>query len=274
MHLERNARSALQNLLMSKWKEALEGAFRAYPTLLRQPVKDTIAEVSPEVILALLRGGSEQVGPVGLLESALREDAGRRVLSSLVAPLITAHLPEEAQRHLEGEVGQAQVEGVVRQVTHEALTEASSEVESLRAAIEGDMSTIHNALIETVTKELPKLLPTDVAKQTALDAARAESSASIKQVDERLAQEVAALHAEIQGLRESRGLITPLMSPPRPGVNIPSFSPAMLAHPAVSPMGSRASGGRLVAPPSVPSTTLGYARGFSPGQASEACGHP
>ena len=263
MHLERNAQSALRNLPVPKWKEALEGALRAYPTLLRQPVKDAVAEVSPEVILALLRGGTKQVGPVGLLESALKEDAGKRVLSSLVAPLVLAHLPEKTQIHLEGEVGQAQVEGVVHRVTHRTLTEASSKVESLKAALEGDMLTIHNALIETVTKELPKLLPPDVVKQAALDAVRAESSTSIRQVDERLAQEVAALRSEIQSLRENRGLLAPLMSPPRPGVNISSFSPATLQRPIVPPVGSRTSGGQLVAPPSMPSTALGYARGYS-----------
>ena len=58
VHLERNARSVLQRLPSSKWKEALEKVFRAYPALLERPVKDTVAEVSPEVILALLRGGN------------------------------------------------------------------------------------------------------------------------------------------------------------------------------------------------------------------------
>ena len=264
VHLERNAWSALQNLPVSSWKEALEGAFRASPTLLRQPVKDTVAEISPKVILALLHGGSEQVGPVGLLESALREDAGRRVLSSVVAPLITAHLPERAQLHLEGEAGRAaQVEGVVCQVTQAALTEASSKVESLKAAIEGDMSTIHNTLIGAVTGELPKLLLTDVAKQTTLDAARAETPASAKQADKWPAQEAAAPRVETQAPRENRGPTTPPMPPPRPGANIPSLSPATSLRPTVPPAGSQASGGRLVAPPSVPSTPLGYGRGFS-----------
>ena len=95
IHLERNARSALQNVPASKWKEALERAFRAYPALLERPVKDAVAEVSPDVILALLHGGTKKVGPKGLLESALKEDAGKRVLSSLVAPLVLAHLTEE-----------------------------------------------------------------------------------------------------------------------------------------------------------------------------------
>ena len=262
VHLERNARSALQNLPVSRWKEALEGAFRASPNLVNQPVKDAIAEVSPKVILALLRRGSEQVGPVGLLESALKEDAGRQVLSSVVPPLMTARLPKRAQLYLEGEAGRALVEGVVWQVTQVTLDEASSNVESLKVAMQADMSAIHGALIRAVTKELPKLLPT--SNQAALDATRAELSASIRQVDERLAQEAAALRAEIQVLRENRGLITPLMSPPRPGVNIPSFSPATSLHPVVPPGGSQASGGCLVAPPSsVPSTPLGYARRFS-----------
>ena len=120
-----------------------------------------------------------------------------------MAPLVLAHLPEKAQIHLEGAVGRAQVEGVARRVTHQTLTEASSKVEALKATLEGDMSTIHNALIDTVTKELPTLIPADVAKQTALDAVRAESAASVKQVDKQLAQEVAALRREIQSLRES-----------------------------------------------------------------------
>ena len=263
IHLERNARSALQNVPASKWKEALERAFRAYPALLERPVKDAIAEVSPDVILALLRGGTEKVGPKGLLESALKEDAGKRVLSSLVAPLVLAHLTEKVQVHLEGTVGRAQVEGVVRRITHQTLIDGSANVAALKATLQGDISTIHDTLIDTVTKELPSLIPAEVVKQTALDAARKESADSVKQVDDRLTQEVAALRREIQSLRESRGLITPLMSPPRPGVNISSFSSATPVRPSVPPAGSQVSGGQLVAPPSMPSITLGYALGYS-----------
>ena len=134
---------------------------------------------------------------------------------------------------------------------------------ALKATLQGDISTIHDTLIDTVTKELPSLIPAEVVKQTALDDARKESADSVKQVDDRLTQEVAALRREIQSLRESRGLITPLMSPPRPGVNISSFSSATPVHPSVPPAGSQVSGGQLVAPPSMPSITLGYARGYS-----------
>ena len=263
MHLERNARSALQNIPASKWKEVLERAFRAYPALLERPVKNTVAEVSPDVILALLRGGTEKVGTEGLLELALKEDAGKRVLSSLVAPLVLAHLPEKTQVHLEGAVGRAQVESVVRRVTHQTLIDGSANVEALKATLQGDISTIHDTLVDTVTKELPSLIPAEVVKQTALDAARKESADSVKLVDDRLTQEVAALRRELQSLRENRGLMTPLMSPPRPGINISSFSSATPARPSFPPAGSQVSGGQLVAPPSMPSITLGYARGYS-----------
>ena len=115
-----------------------------------------------------------------------------------------------------------------------------------------DMSAVHNSLIKVVTDEFPKLLPTNATShQAALETMRAELSASIRRVDERLAQEVASLRAEIQALWENRGLITPLMSPPCTGVNIPSFSPATSSRPVVPPVGGQTSGGRLVAPPAV-----------------------
>ena len=76
MYLEQNTLSGLQTLPVAQWREALEGVLRGSPDLLTRTVKDAVGAVSPEVILALLHGGSEQVGPEGSVR--VYPDGGRR----------------------------------------------------------------------------------------------------------------------------------------------------------------------------------------------------